>query len=327
MKELFFSFAIAILINYLLAKPIDFLTRYIKIRFISVLIVFLGFLSVISLLIAYFIPASLEQLFALKKALPSIVTNLFMLLINLQTFLSKYQIELPLASLDTQVIIKQILSVVPKINYQSIGSIAFTLLAGSVGAVSYTILTIILSFYLLVDGKRAWEMFLIPFSKRMQLHLKGIKEKADLCLYSFLIGQIEIASLTSLVMLITYLVLGVPFALLFALLQLLEIVPVIGTWVAIVISIVVIIFTSGFYKGLIAFAIYFAYAQLVRDSFVAPKILGESLGYHPLAIIITLVVGAQLAGIPGVILALPVLAIIISVIDYNIELRKLKVRH
>ncbi len=326
MKELFFSFAIAILINYFLAKPIDYLTKFIKVRSISVSVVFIGFISIIALLIAYFIPASFEQLLALKRALPSIVNNLFLFLLSIQSFLSKYQIDLQLPSLDEQLIIKQLLSVIPKINYQSIGSIAGNLVSGSVSAVAYMILTIIMSFYLLVDGKRAWELFLIPFSRRMRLHLCGIKDKADRCLYAFLIGQIEIASLTSLVMLITYIVLGVPFALLFALLQLLEIIPVIGTWTAIGISITVILFTSGFYKALIVFVVYILYSQLVRDSFVAPKILGENLGYHPLAIITTLVLGAQIGGIPGVVLALPLLAIIISVLDYNIELRNLKLR-
>ena len=133
-------------------------------------------------------------------------------------------------------------------------------------------------------------------------------------------------TLTSLVMLITYFVLGVPYAMLFAFAQMLEIIPVLGTWVAIIPCITIIFFTSGVAKALVAFAVYLIYSQFVRDNFVAPKIMGNALGFHPLAIILALIIGATLRGAFGVVFALPILAIASAVVDYFVELRRLKVR-
>jgi predicted PurR-regulated permease PerM len=126
-------------------------------------------------------------------------------------------------------------------------------------------------------------------------------------------------------MLITYVVLNVPFALVLGLVQLLEILPVIGTWTAFVPCLIIVSFTTSVNKGLVALAVYIFYTQIIRDNFVAPRILGDNLGFHPLAIIISLMVGAKLGGIAGIILALPVLALITSIVDYNLELADLKV--
>jgi predicted PurR-regulated permease PerM len=67
------------------------------------------------------------------------------------------------------------------------------------------------------------------------------------------------------------------------------------------------------------------YSQIIRDNFITPRVMGSNLGFHPLAILLALLIGAQLGGIAGVIIAIPLLAVITSVIDYNLELSELKV--
>jgi predicted PurR-regulated permease PerM len=324
-KEILYAFTTAILINYFFAKPVAFITKYIKLRFISVLVIILGFVSIISFIIGYLVPIIVTQSIALKNNLPKIVANLDMSLVQLTKFFENYQIELPLSEINRAELLNSLFKYVPKLDFSEIGNFASEFIFSSVYVMAYIFLSIIISFYLLLDGDRAWNMFLIPFSKKITRHLVLIKEKIDGRLNAFLFGQLQVATLTALTMTVAYLVLNVPYALILGLAQFLEIIPVVGTWIAIIPCILIIGLTAGFSKALIAFIVYMIYSQLIRDNFIMPRVMGSSLGFHPLGILLALLIGAQLGSIVGVILAIPVLAVITSVIDYNLELSELKV--
>lgn len=324
-KEILYAFATAILINYFFAKPVAFLTKYIKYRIISVLIILLSFVSIISVVVAYLVPIIVTQSIALKNNLPKIVANLDMFLFKVTSFFESYQIDLPFSEINRAELLNSLFKYVPKLDFTEIGNFAGEFIFSSVYVMAYTFLSIIISFYLLLDGERAWHMFLIPFSKKITRHLILIKEKIDSRLNAFLFGQLQVATLTVLTMTVAYLVLNVPYAIILGLAQFLEIIPVVGTWIAIVPCIVIIGLTAGFSKAFIAFVIYMIYSQLIRDNFIMPRVMGSSLGFHPLGILLALLIGAQLGSLPGVVLAIPLLAVITSVIDYNLELSELKV--
>lgn len=324
-KEILYAFATALLINYFFARPAEFLTKYIKYRLISVSVILLSFISLISFLIAYLVPIIVTQSIALKNSLPKIVANLDMSLFKLTQFFDKYQIDLPFSEINRAELLNSLFKYIPKLDFTDIGGFASEFIFSSVYVMAYIFLTIIISFYLLIDGERAWQMFLIPFSKKITRHLILIKEKIDHRLNAFLFGQLQVATLTVLTMTVVYLVLNAPYAIILGLAQFLEIIPVVGTWIAIIPCILIIGLTAGFSKALMAFIAYMIYSQLIRDNFVTPRIMGSSLGFHPLGILLALLIGAQLGGVPGVILAIPLLAVVTSIIDYNIELSELKV--
>jgi len=324
-KEILYAFATAILINYFFSKPVVFLTKYIKYRFISVFAILLGFISIISVLVGYLVPIIVTQSMALKNSLPKIVANLDMFLFKVTTFFEKYQIELPFNEINRAELLNSLFKFVPKLDFTELSNFATEFIFSSVYVMAYVFLSVVISFYLLLDGERAWYMFLIPFSKKITRHLVLVKEKIDQRLNAFLFGQLQVATLTVLSMTVTYLVLNVPYALILGLAQFLEIIPVVGTWIAIIPCILIIGLTAGFSKALIAFVVYIIYSQLIRDNFITPRVMGSSLGFHPLGILLALLIGAQLGGLAGVVLAIPLLAVITSVIDYNLELSELKV--
>lgn len=324
-KEILYAYTTAILINYFFAKPVEFLTKYIKYRFISVLIILLSFISLISVAVAYLVPMIVTQSLALKNNLPKIVANLDMFLFKVTSFFENYQIDLPFSEINRAELLNSLFKYVPRLDFTEIGNFASEFIFSSVYVMAYIFLSVIISFYLLLDGERAWHMFLIPFNKKITRHFVLIKEKIDSRMNAFLFGQLQVATLTVLTMTVAYLVLNVPYAIILGLFQFLEIIPVVGTWIAIIPCILIIGLTAGFSKALIAFIIYMIYSQLIRDNFIMPRVMGSSLGFHPLGILLALLIGAQLGGLPGVILAIPVLAVITSIIDYNIELSELKV--
>lgn len=326
-QEIVSAYSVAILISYLLAKPVSFLTRYIRYRAASVLLIYFGFFSSIALITYYLLPEVITQLKSLRVAMPYLIMKLDQVLIELNTFLLvNYQIQLPLEKFQEHEFIYKAVSILTNLNLHDAGATMMTLLFSSVTVILYAVMTLVLSFYLMVDGQKAWELFLMPFSDRHVKHMLAIKTRIDQLMHAYIVGQFEVALLTSSVMLITYFSLGVPYALLFGLIQMLEIIPLLGTWAAIVPCIAIIFFTSGMQKAMIAFGVYLFYTQIIRDNFIAPKILGRALGFHPLGIIIAVIVGAKLNGVFGVIFALPMLAVINAVINYFAELSRLKVR-
>lgn len=325
-SEITVSFAIAFFINYLLSRPVEFITKFIKIRVISIVIIYLAFIAILSTIIYYLIPALAGQVTALQLSLPSILDKFDFCLFEVNKFLqANYQVSIPNLFADKEHLVNNFIEFITKLNLSDLGATAATLLGKSLTVIIYGFLTLILSFYLLADGQRAWDLFLIPFSDKIVRHLNAIKKKIDSCLYAYIVGQFQIATLTSLVMMVCYVILGVPYALLLALLQMLEVVPLIGTWAAIVPSLIIVFITSGAQNALIALIVYLIYSQIIRDNFVAPKIMGKALGFHPLGIMLAIIIGAKVGGLIGVIFALPILATISSVIDYNIEQARLKV--
>lgn len=326
-QEIVSAYSVAILISYLLAKPVAFLTKYIRYRAASVLLIYFGFFSSIALVAYYLLPEIITQLKSLRVAMPYLIMKFDQVLIELNTFLLvNYQIQLPLEKLQEHDFIYKTVGTLTNLNLHDTGATMMAVLFSSVMVIFYIVMILVLSFYLMVDGQRAWELFLMPFSDRYVKHMLNIKVRIDQLMHAYIVGQFEVALLTSSVMLITYLILGVPYALLFGLIQMLEIIPLLGTWIAIIPCIVIIIFTSGMQKAMIAFGIYLFYTQMIRDNFIAPRILGRALGFHPLGIIIAVIVGAKLNGIFGVVFALPMLAVINAVINYFAELSRLKVR-
>jgi predicted PurR-regulated permease PerM len=325
-KEIVFAFFISILINYLLAKPVAFLSKFIKVRAIVVLILFVAIVYLLAIFTYYMIPNIAVQFKALKIALPALVDNFFNALKSLDAFLNtNYNLDLSLEKYNKQEIVQSLGDFFTKINIAAFGDTAWNVLTSSFSALLYFILSLILSFYLLIDGDNAWELFLVPFSVKVQIHLKAIKERIDSSLYAFVLGQFQIAFLTSSVMLVTYLIMNVPYALILGLLQMLEIVPVVGTWTAIIPSLIIVGLTVGWSKALVALIVYLIYTQFARDNFIAPRIMGTALGFHPIGIILAIIIGAKVGGPIGVVFALPILAVINSTVTYNIELSRLKI--
>lgn len=323
-SELVITFGVAILVSYLLGYPVEFLTKYIKVRAISVLIIFSLFLIVISWIGTHLFPIIITQLKALKAALPLVADRLDIGVTNIDVFFRNYQIHLPFLELNTQEIITEIAKLI-NVDVKDFSSFVGKFLLGSVTVFVYFILTCVFSFYLLLDGKSIWKGILAPLSKRHQEHLTQMKCRVDNILNSYVAGQFMVATLTTAVMLTTYLVLGVPYAFVLGLAQLLEIIPLIGTWTAIIPALIVVAVVASPAKALIAAIVYLIYTQIGRDYLIAPRILGDAIGFHPIGIMFAVIIGAKLGGLAGIIIALPIAAIINEISGYFLEQSKLKI--
>ena len=96
-------------------------------------------------------------------------------------------------------------------------------------------------------------------------------------------------------------------------------IPLVGSTLGLVVGIVVSWFQAGdiVYTSIIA-AIFMA-GQFIEGNFLAPKMVGDSVGLHPLWIIFALMAGGSLLGIVGMLVAVPVAAVIGVLVGFMIQ--------
>jgi predicted PurR-regulated permease PerM len=101
-------------------------------------------------------------------------------------------------------------------------------------------------------------------------------------------------------------IVGVPYAIPLAVLAgLLNLLPMIGAPITAVILVLVTFFSQGVVAGIIVLAVYLVYQQF-ENHVIQPLIYGRAVNLSPLAILVTVLVGAELGGILGAIAAIPV---------------------
>lgn len=127
-------------------------------------------------------------------------------------------------------------------------------------------------------------------------------------------GQLLLALVVGLAVYIGLSVLGIKFALLLGIVaMILELVPIVGPVLA-AIPAILLAFAQDPVLGLWTIALYLVIQQL-ENHILVPLILGRTLGLNPVVVIIALLIGAKLAGILGVILSVPVAAILVEVME------------
>jgi predicted PurR-regulated permease PerM len=102
----------------------------------------------------------------------------------------------------------------------------------------------------------------------------------------------------------------------------LSIIPMVGSTLGLVVSVAVAWFQSGTWEYTAVIAAIFLVGQFVEGNFLTPKLLGDSVGLHPLWILFALLAGGALFGIVGMLLAVPVVATIGVLANFAIRLYK-----
>lgn len=188
-----------------------------------------------------------------------------------------------------------------------IGNAAATL-ASTVGIVINIALGLVLSFYMILDSekiKKAMTGF-IPVKGRpfFSFSFKCI----DTVLKQFLIGQLGVSLVISVLLYIGLSVLRIKYAMLLALVAgLFEIIPYFGGIMGAVPA-VIIALSDSVQKAVWTGVLFFAVQQL-EGAYISPKILGNYVGLHPIITIMAVIVGGHLFGFWGMFFAVPVCGI------------------
>jgi predicted PurR-regulated permease PerM len=194
-----------------------------------------------------------------------------------------------------------------------IGS-TFAVTAGAVGAVVGLLAILVIAAYFVIDVERIGRGLIrvVPPSRRATLAALGepVLERIG----AYVRGQLAVSLCVGVMLAVALSLLGVRYALLIgALAAVLNIVPWIGSFVASVLGILSALNDSA---GLaVATAAVFAGSNFVEAKFLVPQLVGRATGLHPLAVMLTLLIGAQLAGLIGALVAVPLVAALWEIAD------------
>lgn len=179
------------------------------------------------------------------------------------------------------------------------------------------VLIIVLLFYFLHAGPQlaAGMLWLVPPEYRAEVRDMAIK--IDPVMRRYLLGLVVIvvfATATSWIAI--RFALGLHFALLLALITgLLELIPVIGPMLSAILVGLLALEQHGLW-AVVAFAVYVTVFRLMIDRVVGPLVLGRAVSLHPTVVMFAFLAGGLLLGVLGVILAVPVAAVVKVVLEH-----------
>lgn len=198
--------------------------------------------------------------------------------------------------------------------FQGLGTAMMRVISGGVAVfslVSLVLITPVVMFYLMRDwpqvAQSAKEM--IPMKKRTTV--QNIMKEINTTLSGFIRGQASVCLILALYYAITLSCVGLDMGILVGLLTgLFSFIPYIGFGVGMLLSILL-----GLLQGLgmaqwIWMAVVFIFGQVIESYFLTPYLVGKRVGLHPVWVIFALLAGGVLGGFMGVLLAVPVAAVL-----------------
>jgi predicted PurR-regulated permease PerM len=289
---------VASLLAFLLNYPVKWCVEHNLKREPASIIIFLLALSVLLGLGITLFPLAYAQVQQLAVRLPEWIESGRQQLIVLGLEAEERGINLNLDVITAQIMDRlqgQIQSLTKSLVNLTLGTVS-SLFESAIAILITTILT----FYLLQHGDELWKSLIewLPESKQ-----KPISRLLRLSFQNYFIGQLILGICMALALIPTFLVLKVPFGLLFGLtIGTMALIPFGGT--VGIISVTFLVALQNIWLGLKVLAAA-AIVQQVLENLVAPRVLGSVTGLNPVWVFISVLVGAKTAGLVGVVVAVP----------------------
>jgi predicted PurR-regulated permease PerM len=295
---------LAMAVAFLVTPLVNFLHRYIP-RLFATLIIYVFVLSGLIALCYALVFSLIQQVDYFSTHLPGYVQNLPATYTATLDWLVKQGI--PISSIN-----KAISTIDDQAN-----ALALSLAANLVSIVQIVtdvivnfFLVAVLGFYLTLDGKRIRNALVNIAPKRSTPHVLLFEDALNRVVGNYIRGQLTLAAIIGVLAGVGCYFLGLNnFALIIGFLAFIfETIPMVGPALASIPAILISLLLPDPFPRTYAILIYFIVIQLIESNILGPRIVGHAVGLHPVASILALIVGVQLFGPFGALLATPILA-------------------
>lgn len=305
---------------YYLLTPIVSLLEKVNIkRKFAIPIVLLIFITIVIVLILTLIPAILAQVGQLLENLPKVVSSLEMQVSKLedQDWFNEININEIVDSFGLT--IRSISNFLISNVTTSLGS-----LVGVVANTAIFVVTVpIMLFYMFRDGSKLPQAISRFLPGEYRTEMIGLLGQMNKTISSYISGQALVCLFIGIFTYLGYLLIGQPYALLLgAIAGVTNIIPYLGPFIGAAPA-VVLAFTVSPIQAL-KVALVVLVIQQIESNLVSPNIIGKTLDIHPLTIIVLLLVAGNLAGVLGMITAVPTYAVTKTIISYVHNMYKLR---
>ena len=172
----------------------------------------------------------------------------------------------------------------------------------------------ILTVYFILEGDRAYTWFLSFFPPENRERLDGALQRAKVRMERWLVGQGSLMLILGLLSTAIYLMLHIRYAFALGVLTgLLNIIPVLGAAICVALALLVAAIDS--WGHVLGVAIFYAVYLQIENSFLTPRIMRNSVGLPGLAILVALLLGSALGGIPGALVSVPTAVLVAVLVD------------
>ncbi|GEL07938.1 AI-2E family transporter [Salisediminibacterium halotolerans] len=320
-QTLFIPFLIAGVFFYILRPFVKYLHTYKVPKALSIVIIYLIFIGVIVSIFLLIGPVLQEQVMNLADNAPALFNDLNNLLVEIdqnewfQDFVATddFSIENLTENLTDYL------------------SEAFDFIADNVagffGAVTNFLLVLIvvpfMLFFMLKDGEKLPDQVFRFLPEKQQEEGQRILFDMDDKLSSYIQGQIIVSIFVGTLMYIAYLIIGVDFSLILALVNMVtNVVPFVGPWIGSIPAVIVGVIDSPMTAVWIIVAIIIV--QQLESNLISPNVMGKKLSVHPLMIIVLILVGGSFGGLLALILAVPFYAVVKVIVTHVYRLFQLR---
>lgn len=295
LKDILLIIFIAYIIVAALTPVVDFMRKYRLPKTLAVILTFFATLMLFTLLIAPLVPFFAAQILQLSKSFPSYLHQ-------------------AAQAIGFQINLKEVGQIFTP---QQLGKNAFALAGGVFGGFFTIITTLAISFYLMLYYDSVKKSVASLFPKNQQENAITTIDQVNKKLGAWLQGQFTLSIVIGVITWLILTALQMPFALPLAVLAgLFEIIPTVGPIIASIPAIIVA-FTISPNMALIIIISYI-FIQLLENHLLVPRIMQRAVGLNPIVVIVGVIVGERLLGIPGALLSVPFISLIV-LISKNID--------
>ena len=161
-------------------------------------------------------------------------------------------------------------------------------------------------FYITRDIRIIHKFFAGFMSKKIRLQVMQTSEEILSHIYAFFKGQITVCIILAALYVICFSIIGLPRAFIVgAITGLGNLVPYLGVALGLLLATILSLVQDASISNLLIVYLVFIALNFLEGSFLTPRIVGKSIGIHPLAVMLALIVGGQLGGLIGLVLAIP----------------------
>jgi predicted PurR-regulated permease PerM len=286
---LFLALALNPAVEWLLAHGIQR-------RGVAVAIAFVGTILAVAALAATVIPTIVAQVNDFIEAVPSYVEDLTAGRGRLGFLEREYQIT------------ERVREAVEDGGATRVLGLSGTALAITKGVITAIVATVTIAFltlFMLLEGPKWIERFYRLLPAEREERWRRIGHEIYRTVGGYVTGNLTISLIAGIVSTVVLSVVGVPFALALGLLvAILDLIPLAGATIAAV-AVSTIAFLDSTQSGIIVLVFFVVYQQL-ENHVLQPIVYGRTVQLSPLAVLIAVLIGAELAGVIGALAAIPV---------------------
>ncbi|MFN2287491.1 MAG: AI-2E family transporter [Chromatocurvus sp.] len=317
LQPILLPFVLGAVIGYLGDPLVDRVEARGGSRTAGVVLVFLAFSLLLLIATLFALPMLLQQLDTLIQNIPVLYSWLRDTALPwLQSRVSIPSSRLPEIDWSGQLL--QHWQSLGKVSARAVGQITGSGL-GMLLWLTNIVLVPVVAFYFMRDWDKMVARLLGLLPQAWQGGMREMAQEADEVLGAFLRGQFVVMCALGVLYSSGLWIVGVQAALLLGLLAgLASLVPYLGFVVGITASMIVAYVQFQEFSMLLWVLLVFGVGQLVESLFLTPVLVGDRIGLHPVAVIFALMAGGQLAGFLGVLIGLPVAAVVMVFVRHAI---------